>query len=905
MSGGETRFEVPRYALEELRAEPQRLMHYLHAPNTQDTERNAYTSADLRLLPLFDERAEHPDRKAAVEHANHANHEALQALQNVETNLRTILSSVLREDYNDDDLAEPLQHLAEQLQVPTSSAAAQQRKGADDVDNEALEQLYIARNCTQLLAEADEVEAQAMARTDDVQTQMNALQRLTTLVDGVSLSYHKDGLQFPKRAREELVRRRDALYGQLEQRYHTALREALQAMQWPPPELENPDATKKRDTKPVRILGNAQLEGAWSDVCELQLTGAELGLCGVPSCVKSLPLVSTSEIPRSAPVQPGSDAYVPLIAATILFQPILLRLRYHFDSDRSTNRLDKPEWFLRHMLALVQMNSELFAPAPDAWHPGGQIAELSRLRRPASPNLPFRKRHILADTAAELLHNALYPLRKKIHASMPLLVSEPALLAHSIFQYLTFDADLREVYRPALLAADGQGAVRLADDVLGNDTWFKQWLDGERVFAQRRFDAVLESPTAWTLVQADTLTNENDPSLDAVAGPTRDSDAAADALTTTLSACTLTNILAGVTERYQPLHSLAQQCAFVIHVQRPLLSQFEVRLSRHMDAMEAMSSIFSRAIPGEIGSLDASSNNEEVRGTKGITRAMKALLSAEFVRQQLEEWSETSFFLDMNENIASLDKSSTLYRLMLPSQSQHELDSASLILAMKRGLQRGAHVAANLRPLASSGSEENESGMTAPPDKQAWGVWDKSQVQFQDIVDRSKRALERLVVTEVLESLRPYIQRRWDREQTPEVNTTEEEKQDEDVSQGLNVPSKELLPALAKLSMLLSHLVKLCPPRLLLPLYRKIAGSLSKAVIEKVLMPNVRLSQQFAPGQAKRFQLDVQQGWLHVVKELSELPQVTSRRARHEPTGLGNNPESAWRLLTDASQQVS
>lgn len=70
-------------------------------------------------------------------------------------------------------------------------------------------------------------------------------------------------------------------------------------------------------------------------------------------------------------------------------------------------------------------------------------------------------------------------------------------------------------------------------------------------------------------------------------------------------------------------------------------------------------------------------------------------------------------------------------------------------------------------------------------------------------------------------------------------------------------------------------------------------------------LTDVRVSQQFAPGQAKRFQLDVQQGWLHVVKELSELPQVTTRRARHEPTGLGNNPESAWRMLIDASQQMS
>lgn len=79
----------------------------------------------------------------------------------------------------------------------------------------------------------------------------------------------------------------------------------------------------------------------------------------------------------------------------------------------------------------------------------------------------------------------------------------------------------------------------------------------------------------------------------------------------------------------------------------------------------------------------------------------------------------------------------------------------------------------------------------------------------------------------------------------------------------------------------------------------------AKYVLTLSDLTDVRISHQFAPGQARRFQLDVQQGWLHVVKELSELPQVTTRRARHEPTGLGNNPESAWRLLIDASQQMS
>lgn len=36
-----------------------------------------------------------------------------------------------------------------------------------------------------------------------------------------------------------------------------------------------------------------------------------------------------------------------------LLEPITLRFRYHFDGKRQTNRLDKPEWYLTHVLNLM------------------------------------------------------------------------------------------------------------------------------------------------------------------------------------------------------------------------------------------------------------------------------------------------------------------------------------------------------------------------------------------------------------------------------------------------------------------------------------------------------------------------------------------------------------------------
>lgn len=44
----------------------------------------------------------------------------------------------------------------------------------------------------------------------------------------------------------------------------------------------------------------------------------------------------------------------PLLEGSILLKailvPIILRFRFHFDGQRATNRLDKPEWYFNHIL---------------------------------------------------------------------------------------------------------------------------------------------------------------------------------------------------------------------------------------------------------------------------------------------------------------------------------------------------------------------------------------------------------------------------------------------------------------------------------------------------------------------------------------------------------------------------
>ena len=845
--GGGVDDAVPTYTPADLEQDASRMLEYIQPPLPAETKRMASTDADLRLMSVLlpDVAA---DRVAAlVRTAEAENEQAMMQLQDAENKLRECINEafILQGEPTDDndDVSLSLERLATLANTKTAalSRSSSSKNETQQQHSTELAELYAARACTQLLADAEE--AMALAHTSShTQQQLVALVRLATLVEDAQ---HRGPSASPMLSRTIaiLTDRRDELNERLRISCTDALRSAMRAAAWPPVAYESPEKFSS-NTPRFQLLGHPALERAWTDLCEWQFTAASVGLTKPPTCIQAPATISGVDRLHAMPAAPGSDAYVPLVAVQVMMEPILLRFRYHFDGARPTNRLDKPEWFLAHVVGLIQVHRHLFEPSPDPWTHGGDVAELTRKRSGAMHDAPLRQRYVAVDAPSELLHTLLHPLRQKIQASMERLVHERALLAHNILQLITFDIDLRDTYAPARLVANGHGAVRLADEILGNEAWFQAWVNSERTFAERRFDTLLQAPGAWTLVQSDTMDDEEELPENA-----SDDTAEIDADTTTRCACSLMNMLAGVTERYRPLQLLPQRCAFIIKVQRPLLDVLHNRLVRHLDAFENMSTAFSRALPGEIASFSAGPGSDLVRGEHGVTRVAKALLSAEYVKKQLQEWSESTFFLSMAHDVAGLDKSSPLFRIMTLKISKDDIDSASLVSVLQRGLQRGASAAAHLRPLApsSQASTKGESPYSyESPDTTSSnvpGIWDYHIRKFDSIATRSAHALERLTVTEVLELLKPYILRRWDRDElgadpdgVDSVSNLDEQAMRQDV------PSRELVPALSKLTKMLQLMVQVLPPNLLLPVYRHIASSLSHAIVERILMPSTYLS---------------------------------------------------------------
>lgn len=868
-----------------------------------------------------------------TEALNKSTEALLQALQSARDKALSAMNELeaLPEEISsiDDEMLE----LRGELEEPSSLLASLQEKELE------LQELCTARDYLSVLAKAEELGMQAIEKDGDDKKRWGKQGALATLSELARLikaaeRAQSDGPQLKGMvfARSQL----DQAYSSLRKQRMSRLQSALEQSGWPPPpiELDDPKRVGQASvTKSVdeMLLAPASVRRYWKDLMDLQIRGAKLGLAPPPTALQGLITnIDTNGKPKGSATSlgaaAGSTEYEPILAIQCLLNPLLLRFYYHFDSDRSTNRLDKPEWFLSHMLSLLRTHSTLFDPQQ------GAVALLCS----------SEKQGTSVDTTMEFLHGLLLPLRNKVESSIDLLLQHPVLLSHTIMQVLRFDEDLRDIYPPAARQTrSGEGAVRLANSLLAKESVFEAWVQGERQFTSDRLEDELSSGAAWLVGdEADEGHGGSGSStwLALNQASTTDVDAPA-SMKTTRSARSVVDLIDGLTARYSPLPSANQQLPFVL-IQSSLLRQYAQRLERSLDAFESLSSAFARAIPGgmsssggdnsyvppsgtysDTGSFGPATDSEMVQGLRGLGRLLKACLSALFVVAHLDHLSSTSFFLVLGSAIGNGEGSSSGggsgNRLLADwnrfqgEEEEQELDKASLGELVRRGWRSGGRLASAARPLASGTGSERGSSIPRSPaatttkldtsDMEAGAVvkvWQEPKARFQTIVNRSLRAMEKLVVGETLENLRAYSHREWDEE--------EEEEEDDDVDEDDELPTPTLVASLTTLSTHLTHLLPSLPMQSRLEIYRSIASSLSTSIVERVVIAGG--SHRFSTRGAKRFRSDARHGWLGVVRDGTIDHALLSSPSSSLGGGLGPSEavvrrriEGPWKSLLDVS----
>ena len=163
----------------------------------------------------------------------------------------------------------------------------------------------------------------------------------------------------------------------------------------------------------------------------------------------------------------GSKPPAVLFPFEVLVQPLEMRFRYHFEGDRPTNRLDKPEYFLSHIT--TQLNS----------YNNFVLDNLQPILFNHFRGTDLALNPVYIDATSALITALLPMLRTKIFSTLPQVAGQPQLLSHFMHEVMSFDTTIREEWR-----YDGgdrtKGWKGLAWEVLVQQDWFGQWLQVEK-----------------------------------------------------------------------------------------------------------------------------------------------------------------------------------------------------------------------------------------------------------------------------------------------------------------------------------------------------------------------------------------------------------------------------------------
>ncbi|KAF8225806.1 hypothetical protein L208DRAFT_1425343 [Tricholoma matsutake] len=384
----------------------------------------------------------------------------------------------------------------------------------------------------------------------------------------------------------------DKTWADIKSAFSSLLSDAAEKIGWPMP-VDYPAASAE---------DRRAFEDAFSNLLKLQAIGEKI------------------KLPATTPRLEKEGLY----AIQALVHPISLRFKYHFEGSRQTNRLDKPEWYFTHILNASHEHRLFMDAVVQKLLVSSEYRGINAWREFTLLLLPI--------------------LSRKLKHTTPSLLPHPPLLAHTIYQALTFDATIAEegfqLQATSAARGDHEGEWQgVSEVILGNIEWFESWLNGERKFVEDQYHEIISTLDAWVIADDDG-SSENSSDRD---------------FKSTNSSRKIKALLEQVTDRYSPLPHINQRTRFLSSVQLPLLNLYHGRISASLDAFETLSSAFVRAVPGalnvslagkEEGGLHVDTS-KLTGGVEGVQRLCKALLSAKYIEVSMEGWGEELFFLEL------------------------------------------------------------------------------------------------------------------------------------------------------------------------------------------------------------------------------------------------------------------
>ncbi|KAJ9352042.1 RINT-1 family protein [Paecilomyces variotii] len=462
------------------------------------------------------------------------------------------------------------------LMIITQSDTSDEAVAQFEASMEKLRRLDISKGYMELLNEVDRLSKEALENV--LSAPQLSLQPYTRLRN-LSLSL-KNAQSAAEGAAPHLVdyaeKLASTLWHQMKKDFTSRLQKSLEKMKWPQKDL---------------VLTN-DVVAEWADSVRLLLSLQE------PELEQRSISTGKSEQGAEQPI---------LLPLEAMVHPLDLRFKYHFSGEKPTNRLDKPEYFLSHVMDLISTYSGFFAtylqPILD-----------ERAQEAGSGLQPYYL------NATHAFITALLPvLRQKITTLLPQISAYPQLLSHFIHELMGFDNEIRDTwgYSPNPLLEDHWKG--LTWEVLTKQGWFDRWLQVEKEFALSRYKDIIDTPDSGHI--------DYDGVEPSASKPTK-------------GAIRVNDLLETITERYRPLSSFSQRLRFLIDIQIAIFDQFHERLHSGLEAYLAMTSTIGRTVQGSDGQAD-------LEGVAGLERLCRVFGSAEYLEKKMQDWSDDVFFLEL------------------------------------------------------------------------------------------------------------------------------------------------------------------------------------------------------------------------------------------------------------------
>ncbi|KAB2575760.1 RAD50-interacting protein 1 [Lasiodiplodia theobromae] len=528
------------------------------------------THADLHQLDelLSNIRTQHGLLQQQLEQAEKDAHDARKDADDHQRQLR----------HQHDQFERDQQDIDRRLRIITASDASDDAVARFEQSMAKLHTLDIAARYTQRLKEVGELSNDSdHALNTSGEAALASYRQLKTL-DASLQPLHEAAEGAAPHLIDHVAKTTQHVRGQLRDAFSKELEAALKKIDWP----KRPETT---------FLGSLQEQWASAVGKLLDLQKPEL-----------------QTVENSAPSAKGGKAALVLLPLEVMVQPLEMRFRYHFEGDKPTNRLDKPEYFLSHIIDLLNQFNPFIVD-------NLQPILLSHFR---GTDLGLNAAYIDATSA---FITALLPmLRSKIFATLPKVANQPQLLSHLMHEIMSFDTNLKEDWR-----YDGgngsDGWKGLAWEVLVTQDWFGRWLQVEKDFALTRYQAIVDNPESGEL------------DYDSVdAGSTKP----------TKGAIRVNDLLETITDRYRPLSSFSQKLSFLIDVQISIFDRYHERLHSGLEAYLSLTSSVGRAVQGI--SREEQAN---LQGVAGLDRLCRVFGSADYLERAMRDWSDDVFFLEL------------------------------------------------------------------------------------------------------------------------------------------------------------------------------------------------------------------------------------------------------------------